>query len=473
MHSRILKRIAIIAAWLTIWQLAAFLIGNRHLLCGPVSVVEALCALALKPSFWISIGWSFARIGLGFLCAVVLGSVLGAVASRSKTFADALEPPVHVIKSAPVVCIIALLLVIFGSGMTTSIVVAMVVFPPIYFAIISAHKSRSTALEELARTFAVPPARKVFYIELPQYRPLIEAALKTTVGMSWKAGVAAEIIGLPGMSIGEAVYLSKLTLDMPAIIAWTAVVIVLGWVCEKIVLALVNAAFQLPKHSLDRHVEAALNTGAKGAADLQHSQRERTSSGHTGSNIEVVAVSKAFGDVDVLDGFSMRIASGDRVCIMAPSGTGKTTLLRIVAGMEQSDSGRVDADTAPSTVSQLSRLIEAFTASENLAVVAKDASELAHGLELLGLLIPDASSWEGKPVSELSGGMRRRVELARALAHPSGTVILDEPFAGLDNAARRNAASILLDSLCDRTLIVATHDAHDAELLDAEIVRLQ
>lgn len=119
---------------------------------------------------------------------------------------------------------------------------------------------------------------------------------------------------------------------------------------------------------------------------------------------------------------------------------------------------------------QEARLVEALTAEENVLLVgAGGLSEGAAHLLLAELLDEDAL---GRPVSELSGGQRRRVEIARAVAHPSQALLFDEPFASLDAASHREAAAFVLRHLAGRTLLVASHAAEDVELLDAERLSL-
>lgn len=483
MGQRWMKRIAIILVWLVVWQMAAVAIGNPMLFCGPIEVVFALAEAVRTATFWVSIVWSFVRIGVGFLCALVLGCVLGAIASRFALLAEMLAPLINVVKSAPVVCIIALLLVLVGSHVTTSLVVGMVVFPPIYAAMMEAAANRDRGLDELASVFRVRPFSRIVLIELPQYAPFLRAALKTAVAMSWKAGVAAEIIGLPGSSIGEAVYLSKLTLDVAMIISWTAVVIILGWLCEKAFIAMFDKLCDVPGALIDRRVRRALGrvSGAReefdpgchpisgSPPDLIQDAKPVASCGA----LVAERLDKSFDGQTVLSSIHLQVDPGARACLMAPSGAGKTTLLRMFSGLDAPDRGDLSSAEDISVVFQDDRLIDGFTASQNLAITAHDAYELETAHRLLCSLIPDESSWREKRAGDLSGGMKRRVQIARALAHRSCAVLMDEPFSGLDDATKRSVARIVLGALDGRTLLVATHDEDDAALLDASIIELK
>lgn len=449
------KRLAIALFWLALWQLAAWATGNGLLLCGPVEALEALGRLLPLPAFWESLGCSLGRIAAGFAIAAVLGALLGTAARTWPLLSEVLSPLMSVVKGAPVVCIIVLLLVLLGSSQTTIVVVALVVAPPFYVAVREAAAARDPGLDEMLKVFSVGRWRRLAAVRWPQTAPFLRAAAGSAAAMAWKAGVAAELLGLPAFSIGEQVYLAKLTLNTPGIVAWTAVAVVMGWLSEKLAVALIDALGKLPGWWLDRRVCRA---GALGP-DAVPSRPGPIA-------VDFEGVSKGFGDREVLQRFSVAIAAGRRVALMAPSGAGKTTFLRLALGLEAPDGGIVERTPGPlSAVFQEARLMEGLTAAQNLALVAADARGLRRSLGILGELLQGAEA--DKPVSQLSGGMRRRVELARALAHPSGLLALDEPFTGLDDETRDRAAAIAAEYLDGRTLLLATHRARDTEVLGA------
>ncbi len=189
------------------------------------------------------------------------------------------------------------------------------------------------------------------------------------------------------------------------------------------------------------------------------------------TDIVLANVSKSFNDNKVLENFSARFPFGSRVCIMAPSGEGKTTLLNLILGIISPDSG--DISGVPyniSAVFQEDRLCESFSAVGNVLAVtgkAKSVSQIEECLAELGL---KESMY--KKTSTFSGGMKRRVVIARALMADSDLIVLDEPFKGLDDAMHRQAASVVLKYAKDKTIIVSTHDSLDAQLLNAEILNI-
>lgn len=183
-------------------------------------------------------------------------------------------------------------------------------------------------------------------------------------------------------------------------------------------------------------------------------------------------VRKVYGDKTVLDGVSLSLEAGRTYCLMAPSGSGKTTLLRVLLGLEGIDGGSIEGVSRGrvAMMFQEDRLCEVLTAVENVALVLPRDARRADVQALLEEVLP--SDCMSKPVMQLSGGMRRRVSLVRAMAFPSDAVVLDEPFTGLDAATRRTVIDFVLRHRAGRTLLVATHGQDDARLLGAETIDL-
>lgn len=183
-------------------------------------------------------------------------------------------------------------------------------------------------------------------------------------------------------------------------------------------------------------------------------------------------VSKKFGEKVVFENLNAVFESGNRYCIMGASGKGKTTLFNLILGLQKADEGVVSVESKNiSAVFQEDRLCEDFTAVAN--VVAVTGKRIPRGkivalLEELGL-----SGNENEKVKNLSGGMKRRVAIARCLLAESDILLLDEPFKGLDDQTRETVSRVILASAANKTLLVSTHDIRDAELLNAQVFELK
>ena len=187
--------------------------------------------------------------------------------------------------------------------------------------------------------------------------------------------------------------------------------------------------------------------------------------------LKVENLTKRYGGRTVLDGVSFALREGV-TCLMAPSGAGKTTLLRILLGLEKADGGRVTglAGRRISAVFQEDRLLPGMDAEGNLRFVLGTAWDEGRAAALLGEL--GLAAVGEKPVRDYSGGMQRRLALARALLIPFDLLLLDEPFAGLDRDNRDRAANCVRRHGAGRTVLAVTHDERDAAALGAEILRL-
>ena len=177
---------------------------------------------------------------------------------------------------------------------------------------------------------------------------------------------------------------------------------------------------------------------------------------------------KSFDGRPVLENVSFTAGPGV-TCVMAPSGAGKTTLLRILLGLERPDSGSVSGGVRWSAVFQEDRLLEHLDAMGNLRFVLGAAlDEPAANALLTELGLGDTA---GKPVREFSGGMKRRLALARALLAPSDALALDEPFTGLDEENRARCLA-LIRRAAEKPVLLVTHDPADAKSLGAAVYKL-
>ncbi len=186
------------------------------------------------------------------------------------------------------------------------------------------------------------------------------------------------------------------------------------------------------------------------------------------SNIELKNICVSFGEKQVLQNFSHTFASGSVTCVMGPSGCGKTTLLNVLIGTVAPQSGSVSGmPKKVACVFQEDRLCEDFSALSNAKIASRfSKDEVALCLKKLGITEIDTK------VSLFSGGMKRRVAIARAICSDFDVILLDEAFKGLDISSKENAIRVLLEYTKNKTVIAVTHDTAEAALLSAEILDL-
>ena len=231
-----LKRAAAIAFALMLWQAAAMALSQRLLLVSPIQVAVRLGSLLLEGSFWRTVLYSFLRIEAGLLLGLFAGAVLAAAAARFSLLEILIWPFMTAVKSVPVASFIILSLIWLGASGLSVFISFLMVLPIVYFNVLEGMKSTDRKLLEMAEVFAIPWGRRMRYLYLPQVKPFLLSACRTALGISWKAGIAAEVIGIPDGSIGERLYEAKIYLDTADLFAWTLVIVLLSALFEKLFL---------------------------------------------------------------------------------------------------------------------------------------------------------------------------------------------------------------------------------------------
>lgn len=235
-----LSHILAAAFWLLLWQLAAMGLNQKILLVSPVTVILRLFELLPTLGFWSAVGFSFLRITLGFLLAAVFGTTLAALAARFSLVRALAAPPMRAVKSIPVASFIILVLLWVPSRNLSVVISFLMVLPVVYSNVLTGAESMDEKLTEMANVFQVPLSRRVRYLYLPQILPFFRSACAAGLGLCWKAGIAAEVIGLPDGSIGERLYEAKVYLETPDLFAWTLVIVLVSLLFEQLFLFLLG-----------------------------------------------------------------------------------------------------------------------------------------------------------------------------------------------------------------------------------------
>ena len=443
-RQKIIRKTAIILIWLVIWQLVSMLVGNKVLFASPLETLKALGLLCVEADFAKILFFSSLKLGLGFVLGLLLGAVLGCLGAKRKWVNDFLRPLLSFMKSVPVAAFVVLLLVWWGSKWLSVAIVFVVVFPHIYMAFYEGLGQVDEQMLEVAQVFGIPSFNKVFYLHRTALKPFLANGLKLSLGLSWKSGVAAEVIGTPDYSIGEALYMAKTHLNTSEVFAWVAVILLLSSVFEKVGLWLFDRVCAW-KPKCKAPVKNTVNIG------------QSPSDGQTMK----YQISKAYGERQIWDKLDLELEKGKVYTLQAPSGRGKTTLLRVLAGLENNET---DSCECCSMLFQEDRLLlqESPLTNVELCVGSQRREEIWN--QLSGL-IPELT--KEQTCDQLSGGMRRRVCLVRAMMADSDLVLLDEPFAGLDEDTKKLAVDYILQMQKGRTVLVVTHREKDAKMLNS------
>ena len=234
------EKAAAVLVWLLVWQLAAVLIAKPLLLPSPAATALTLLRLASGPGFWQTIGMSMLRVSAGILCAVVLGLVCAVLCCRSALLRLLFSPLLTVIKSAPVASFTILLLVWLRRDIVPSVISALIVLPVVWSNVSTGIRQTDVQLLEMARVFRFSRLKVLRRIYVPSVKPYFVSACRSAIGFGWKAGIAAEVLTVPALSIGKMIFESKQYLMTEELFAWTAATVILSVIIEKLALGLMG-----------------------------------------------------------------------------------------------------------------------------------------------------------------------------------------------------------------------------------------
>lgn len=236
-----LQGLAAALFWLLLWAIAARAVGKELLLPSPLRVLRCLLSLAATPGFWQTVGCSILRVLCGLVGGTLLGVLLAALTEASALAKALLAPLMTLVKSTPVASFIILALLWLGRSVLPAFITGLMVLPVVWANVSAGIRGQDRQLLELARVYRLPKRRVLRRITIPTVLPHFRAALASALGMGWKAGIAAEVLTSPQLSIGKMILESKLYLETAELFAWTAAVVLLSLAIERVLLCLVGA----------------------------------------------------------------------------------------------------------------------------------------------------------------------------------------------------------------------------------------
>lgn len=232
--------VAVAAVWLALWQIIHMAVGVDLLLPSPWQVAVEMAHMVVTGSFWLTILWTVLRVVVGFLVGYLLGTVLAVLSYRFSLVDRFLSPVIYIVKSTPVASFIILALCWMGTETVPSFICLLMVLPIVFGNVLTGLKAVDKDLLEMSRVFGFSFAKRLRCVYLPCVRSYLTSASGTGLGLSWKAGIAAEVICRSRVSIGNEIFESKYYLEIVRMFAWTAVVVLLSVLFDRL-LKLVSA----------------------------------------------------------------------------------------------------------------------------------------------------------------------------------------------------------------------------------------
>ncbi len=439
-----------------VWEFIAYQIGYPAIFPSLVDLLKETARLIFSANFLLEITFTILRGVTGIVIAFVLAFLLATIAAFSSFWKLFLHPIIVVSRSIPVISLVLIALLWFSPTQLPVFIAMVTMFPILYQNVLTGLEQTDKRYLEMATVFGKSKSNQYFKIYLPTAKSVIYAGIKTAMGFGWRAIIIGEVLAQPIHGIGTAMKQAQAYINVSELIAWTVIAVGISYLFEFII-------GQIQKIKVEKHIlrsnEYAYSINSQ-FADL--------------INIKLVNVDKKFNDQLVLNSINTSFNSKSITCIKGASGIGKTTLLRLIAGLEKPDAGKIkkSQNLRVGYSFQDVRLLPWMTVAENIAYVFPTQTHKQEISNLVFYLLEtmELTDHAHRYPTELSGGQLQRVGLARALASRPNVLLLDEPLTGLDNELKIKVSEFLFRWIAEHKPLVvwATHE--EVRPIDLEVV---
>ena len=231
---KILTAAAVGLFWLLVWQISYYAVGRDLLLASPSSTFLRILELIKTADFWRIILSSFLRIMAGFLLGLFTGTILALITARWDMMYRLLQFPMSIIKATPVASFVILALIWISGKRLSTFISFLMVLPMVWSSVHQGIKSADPLLLEAASSFRLSAVQKLKAVYIPAVMPQLLAVSRVAMGFAWKSGIAGEVIAIPKNTIGSMLYDAKVYLETTDLFAWTAVIVILSVLIEKL-----------------------------------------------------------------------------------------------------------------------------------------------------------------------------------------------------------------------------------------------
>lgn len=221
--------------WLGVWQLIYLAVDYKMLLPSPAAVAARLFQLAGTADFWLSVAVSLIRILGGFIAGTLIGVLLAAVTLSSALCETIIKPVVTMLRTVPVASFILLALLWIDKNLLPVFTAVIMTVPLVWGSVNAGYKNIDRGRLEFAAVYGFSFSKKLIKLYIPSILPYFSSSVITGMGLAWKAGVAAEVLAVPVMAIGTRLRDAKMYIETPDVFAWTAVIIALSVLLERLI----------------------------------------------------------------------------------------------------------------------------------------------------------------------------------------------------------------------------------------------
>lgn len=237
--NRILKKVITTAAavlfWIGLWWFASILIGKEVVLPSPYKVFIRLAQNITTSRFWLITAISLLRVASGFVFALAIGFILSLSAFFCSPIRTLLNPFISILRSVPIASFILFFYMWLSTSNIPIVSAFIVVLPVVWENVLMGLENTDKGLIEVCKVYKINGITRLKILYLPSLKPYFNATIMSSMGMAWKAAVAAEVLTTPKNSIGKELYGAKVYLDSVDLFAWTAVIIILSFMIESLI----------------------------------------------------------------------------------------------------------------------------------------------------------------------------------------------------------------------------------------------
>lgn len=248
--SKIARTFFVLAFWVLVWHVIAVSVNKEILISTPFNTLKNLVKMGQEKQFYVIIFSSVYRILTGFFIAVIFGSALGIIAGKIRVIDELISPLLSVVKATPVASFIILALFWLSKESIPAFISFLMVMPIIHGNVSEGLKNTPVELIEMTKVYNFTPFQKLTKLYLPTIMPYFLAGLKTSLGLAWKAGVAAEVIAFTKNSIGKELNSAKTYLETVDVFTWTLTVIIISMILEKALIFTITKLTQKRKRGV-------------------------------------------------------------------------------------------------------------------------------------------------------------------------------------------------------------------------------
>lgn len=440
-----------VAFFFLLWKFFSLAIDSPLILPSPESVAADFFSLASEKIFLKSLAFTLFRVFCAFFISSFFGILFGFLCTKFYALKILFEIPLAFVRSVPLVSVILIVLFWLGSDSVPVFAAVLLSFPVMFTSAFSGFSFKDKKKESVCNIFKITEMQKFLFLKIPYAKEFLKDAMENSCGMIWKAIAAAEVLSVPKFALGSQLQNFQVVLEISKVFAVTIFIVLLGFLSEKILLLFFFALKKIYKNFINFYFQSdffklpQLSLEKKFSVELKNFYVE-----HDGKFI--------------FKNYSETFEQKKITSIVAPSGSGKTTLLDFVA--ENFSSVSYSMQT-PNLFLNLSVFQNVQLPLLNIYGRKKSFEIAKNILNSFGL-----NEKEKSCVEKISGGERQRVSLARAVAFPSGILLLDESFQFLDFSIKKKCIEFILNRQKEnpRTIIFAANEIKEAVLFSDKII---